>query len=1670
MKPLFAFFTRLSLRFRFVTVAAIVAVMALGAVAWSQLKQELLPSIEFPSTFILAQASGMSSEQVLNVLTSRIEAELAELPDIVNIESTTTGAFGAFITASNDFGISQERLRDEIQDVLDSIWLPVRRLQPPAGEDSVAFAARLLADVPADLLIYIAEEDPNFLFQLSPEVWQQLSDETIQEVLAYLANQLDTGDSTKNALQRLVEQEVLPQLRTLDVVANAQVRGGQVLPGDEGAVDVALADVEPKSLLLNLSPQVWEVIANKLDVGELNDEAVAQFSSLDYTIPDAPPALPDSWQQAHFSNVTDLLEIGGGITRTVAAVLNDFVLEGEIVGALGQTDDLSPEIIQQMLEIDPTLVQYFEAKHLAAMSPEVFAALPDEYIDNLDGFTRDALAAAALAKSVTGRSVEPPPVPLPSAWRIQPPQIITFSFADIPVAVFNVFSTQDASASTSDTTPEETTSTATPTETPNDESAQTEPQQAEDIPEGPALPQILNLIASSFMGLELDTADDLIAIQLPPELAEQLGTDTLSGSLFLNAMANPEQLAAFSGGEGGDAGGFDLTAFDTQELVAALGECEVGLFDLAGGNVDFGQILLGCISTDAYAFIAEHDPTFVSSLDPAVFDRLPDEVLQLAAYAPPLDDVWNTLAQQPELGDMPLRTAADIVALGDGSAAQVLNTINNSVPARFEGYEVRLFDSLTPAILRYFSIHEPNFYENLDSAVLLKLSAETIAALPAEVIAAQDESVAEQLNAIASGEMSSAAAALAELYATDVPPADPDAPALNDMWQFVGAFYNIELDTADDFFRFPSNFPFTGPTDFMNSIFSSPQGAAAAPQLFGGLTIEAIEYITERDPEWLNRLDARGLQNLSEDVLAALPQSVQDRAVSGDEVFIPTAAITRMNGGASLQLTVFKSAESNTVEAYDQIKAVLDDINERNEDIDIAVAFETASFVRQSIEGVVREGTLGAVFAIIVILIFLSGGTWKARSRRMAGFTMVFGFAAVFVVLLVSNLGAAGGDVKAAFDSMDTVVRVLLLLGFIAGLIALVPGIHLPEPSVRSTLVIAVSIPLSIFATFALMAWLPPVIHAALGGMADQPIVAFILRLFPTDLTLNLMTLSGITVAVGRIVDDSIVVLENIFRQMQSGQSKREAILEGTRDVSQAIFSATLIAVVVFLPLGLTGGIVSEFFLPFGLAVTYALMSSFVVAITVVPVLASFFIDVDQIPEEQESSLQRLYVPVLRWSLARNFNKWVVIALAIVSMIIGQLLLVSRPFAFLPEFGEPQISVNVSMPPGTRITETDALVREFEAAINEQFADEITTVQVVIGQGGLGFDTLLGGASISENIANVALGIRDRETLDDLTRRIREEIAIPIFGEENVTVSGGSLTDSGFGGFEVVVSGADQQTLEAYNDLIIETLSNVEGLANVTSSLDSVGESGDGPQTFIRINGQAALSYSAELETEDTFGVTAKAIEAIESLEELPDGIQVTQGFDSQMQTEGFEGLVKAIAIAIVIIMVILVFTFNSLIYWIALMFSLVVAPFGAALALTITDRQLNVSAMIGLLMLLGIVITNAVVLIDRVSSNRKERGMNLHDALMEAGSRRMRPIFMTALATIIALVPLAVGLSEGAIIAAEMGTAVIGGALSSTLLTLIVVPVAYSLLSPIHDRLTRVVRRQPEPTEVSAD
>jgi HAE1 family hydrophobic/amphiphilic exporter-1 len=900
-------------------------------------------------------------------------------------------------------------------------------------------------------------------------------------------------------------------------------------------------------------------------------------------------------------------------------------------------------------------------------------------------------------------------------------------------------------------------------------------------------------------------------------------------------------------------------------------------------------------------------------------------------------------------------------------------------------------EDVTPEIVSGIAELAPQLFDLLTPIHLRDFSPEVLGWLPVDYIAGLEPELQAELDELANsvgglGALALAAQAEAEALAVE-------APELTGAWRqpppegTAVAFPAFE--TAADLLT--SGFA-SSAAELLNLLVAN--AGDLAPDLLADLTLEVIDWLVENESDFLKNLNSGTLRLLSPEVLAELPDDflasldqelrteLEGIAAGTVEVFIPVNTINRVNGNPSLNLSVFQDQEANTVSVSHEVFDKLDELKAANPGLRFDIVFEQASFIEESISGVTREGSLGAVFAMVIILIFLSG---RVNGRF--------------------------------------------------------------KLSIRSMLVTAISIPLSIFMAFALFQWLPPLVHPLFSPLVEAtknvPVLGSLFvglqNLFPLGLTLNIMTLSGMTVAVGRVVDDSVVVLENIYRHIQRGEDQRTSVLVGTRDVSIAIFASTLTTVVVFLPIGLIGGLVGEFFLPFGIAVTYALGSSFLVAITIVPLMAYLFIRKEHLPPEGENALQRRYTPILEWALK---NRAVTLAIATVFLGGSLFLFATRPRAFLPDFGEVQVNISIDLPGDVKMVETDALVAEFERSLTS--IEGVETVQTEIGTAG-GLQAQFLGNTIDQSLAAVNIGVEVVEDVDAFTAQIRSS-AEAVFGSENVTVASGTLSSGAFGGFALVAVG-DSDRVAAFNDQAISTLNAVDGLANVSSNLAD-------QETILRINGQPAVRYTGELETENTLGVTEAAKTALE--EAAPPGVDIAEGFESQQQTEGFQKAVQALGISVVVVYVVLVVTFGSIVHPFTILFSLPLAIIGAAVALWLSNSILGISSLVGMMMLVGIVVTNAIVLIDRVQANRKIRGLEPYDALVEAGRTRLRPILMTAFAAILALVPLAIGLSEGAIIAAELAIVVIGGLTTSTLLTLLIVPVMYSIL----DRFTRFTRQ----------
>ena len=770
-----------------------------------------------------------------------------------------------------------------------------------------------------------------------------------------------------------------------------------------------------------------------------------------------------------------------------------------------------------------------------------------------------------------------------------------------------------------------------------------------------------------------------------------------------------------------------------------------------------------------------------------------------------------------------------------------------------------------------------------------------------------------------------------------------------------------------------------------------------------------------------------------------------------EEQLTPPTSFTRTNGAESLGISVIARPDGNAVAISRDVRERLGELSAAA-GVSLTVVFDQAPFVERSIKSLTTEGLLGLVMAVVVILVFLL--------------------------------------------------------------------------SVRSTVVTAVSIPLSV-------------------------VVALIV-LWIGDHSLNLLTLGGLTIAVGRVVDDSIVVLENIKRHLSYGEPRRTAILTAVREVAGAVTASTLTTVAVFAPIALVGGLVGELFAPFAITVTVALLASLVVSLTVIPVLAYWFLkpagdgrsaaEVRQAAQEKElrSPLQRAYLPVVRFATTK---RWTTVLIGLV-VLVGTFGLATRlETNFLDESGQDTLNIRQVMPAGTSLTVTDAAARKVEEVLAR--TEGVRTYQVTVGGG-----EFLGMGSGSPTVATFMVALEPDVDAASVRDELRAEFS-RLTGVGQLTVGGGAEV-MGANRIHVVIQGADEEALARAAEQVREAMASVPDLVDVESNLaervprvqvrvnrdaaaryglseaqigqlvaqsfrgvpvgqvrlsgephDVVVSSGappvtaeqlralrvgpvrladvaeivetESPARVIRVDGERSVTISGTATSRDLGRTTARLEERLAALS-LPEGTRYRIAGVSADQEEAFADLGLAVLAAIAIVYLIMVATFRSLVQPLLLLVSIPFAATGAIGLLLATGTPLGVPALIGVLMLVGIVVTNAIVLMDLINQYRR-RGMGIQEAVIEGGRHRLRPILMTAVATVCALLPMAFGLTgDGGFIARPLALVVIGGLASSTLLTLVLVPALYTLVEGAAQRLRHRARaeergeRAPSPARPAED
>lgn len=759
----------------------------------------------------------------------------------------------------------------------------------------------------------------------------------------------------------------------------------------------------------------------------------------------------------------------------------------------------------------------------------------------------------------------------------------------------------------------------------------------------------------------------------------------------------------------------------------------------------------------------------------------------------------------------------------------------------------------------------------------------------------------------------------------------------------------------------------------------------------------------------------------------------------------PTTSISRVNGEDAISIAVTKLPTGNTVSVSAGVLDALDTAGEQLPGVEFTVVFDQAPFITDSIETLATEGLLGLVFAVVVILIFLM--------------------------------------------------------------------------SIRSTLVTAISIPTSVLVTFASM--------QAFGY------------------SLNMLTLGALTISIGRVVDDSIVVIENIKRHYVEGADKGDAIRLAVREVAGAVTASTVTTVAVFLPIAFVGDMVGELFRPFAMTVTIAMLASLLVSLTIVPVLAYWFmkpgkqllteagnpIDPEH-PDAPKTRLQKAYQPILSWTLKHS---WSTLGIAVIVLIGTGFLAPLMKISFLGDMGQNSLTVTQDIGESASLDAQDEAAKKVEDVL--QGVDGVDTVQVTIGSSTGGMAGLLTGAGITYSIMTDADA--DQATVqDDVTKALDELDA----GDITVQAAAGMGTSSDI---TVTVEAADDETLRSATEAVTEALQGRDGIEDPTNSLEAdmpyisvdvdrakAAEAGLSEATVgalvnatmqpaeagtVEIDGSSLTIYlqsdqppatvdelrkmpiptaagvvelqsiatveqstsPASISTQggqrtatvtitpatDNLQTATASVQAALADVDLPDGARASMGGVAEDQADAFSQLGLAMLAAILIIYIVMVATFKSLRQPLLLLVSVPFAATGAILLQVITGVPLDVASLIGVLMLIGIVVTNAIVLIDLVNQYRSHHGLNVHDATLAGASMRLRPILMTALATIFALTPMAIGITgHGGFISQPLAIVVIGGLVSSTFLTLIVLPTLFNLVEGAKER--RAARRGDAPVD----
>ena len=796
-------------------------------------------------------------------------------------------------------------------------------------------------------------------------------------------------------------------------------------------------------------------------------------------------------------------------------------------------------------------------------------------------------------------------------------------------------------------------------------------------------------------------------------------------------------------------------------------------------------------------------------------------------------------------------------------------------------------------------------------------------------------------------------------------------------------------------------------------------------------------YVTEDGSEYLVRVGDKP-ETIEE--LAAMPilnpnMEGVDVITLGDvaDIFMTDNSAdiyTNINGNPGILITIQKQTGYSTGDVSDKLKAEFDKMTQADPDLSIVPLSDQGIYIDMVMDSIFSSLIWGAVLAVLILIVFLK--------------------------------------------------------------------------DLRPTLVVACSIPISL--------------------------IAAIVCMYFSGVTLNIISLSGLALGVGMLVDNSIVVIENIYRMRGEGMSRREAAMEGAKEVAGAILASTLTTVCVFVPIVFMEGITRQIFVDMGLTIAYSLLSSLVIALTVVPAMAS-----NMLRKEKEQKDGRLFSVMLRGykkvlQLALKY-KPIVLILVVVLLVVSAVLSMSRGTAFMPEMESTQITVSVTMPNGTPLSET--------AEVTDKIVEKVATIEDVEDIGAMasssGMGMLTGAGNTATNATQLYITLKeDMElSLDEIAAEITELTSDIEEAEIVVNTSSMDMSALGGSGISIQIRGQNMDTLQQLAREIAAIVESIEGTAEVSDGLEDTSEelrilishdkamehgltvaqvfqqlaakladstsssaletnaeeydifvtnakdtaltretvkelvidvtNQDGtkedvplkdiatfetnlsPNSINRSEQNRYISVTASIADGYNIGLVSSDLQEKLDKYEMPDGYALVMSGENETINEAMEQVMLMLLLAVIMMYLIMVAQFQSLLSPFIIMFTIPLAFTGGFLGLYLSGSEVSVIAMIGFVMLAGIIVNNGIVLVDYTNQLR-ESGMSKKDALIEAGITRMRPVLMTALTTILALSTMVFSTDMGSEMSKPMAIVTIGGLVYGTLLTLIVVPCIYDI------------------------